>query len=170
MAVKEVDATLTIEELTQIAAEFLQDNYGTELGIPIKRNNRLRTAMGRYLETYEGEPYSIEIAGFTIEHGSREVVIDTLYHECIHYALHVRDKPNDDGHPYFEAELKRLGVSSSRTNKVGIYVEYTCQECERKAEARGKRLLKDHYYRVTRCCGADIVIVGERIYNGTEAV
>lgn len=161
---------LTIEELAQIADDFLRSEYGIELAIPILRNNRLRTVMGRYKSAYEGVPESIEIAGFMFKYASPEVLVDTLKHECVHYALHVKDEPNDDGHPHFEAELARLGVSSTRSCIVGTYVIYTCDKCGRESKARSKRLLSDHQFRVTRCCSAKINIVGERIYNGTEAL
>ena len=161
---------MTIEELTEIATEFLRENYGMGLGIPILRNNRLRKVMGRFVETYEGTADRIDIAGFVITYGTREVIIDTLYHECIHYALFERGEPNDDGHPHFESELRRFGVGSTGTNNVGIYVIYTCQKCGREARARGRQLLRDYQGRVTRCCLAKIIIEGERIYNGTEAV
>jgi len=161
---------MTTEELPEIATDFLRENYDMELGIPILRNNRLRTVMGRFIETYEGAADRIEIAGFMFEYGVREIIIDTLYHECIHYALFERGEPNDDGHPHFEEELRRFGVGSTGTNNVGLYVIYSCQKCGRKAKTRGKRLLRDYHERVTRCCLAEIVIEGERIFNGTEAI
>ena len=161
---------MTIEELTQLASDFLRENYGMELGIPILRNNRLSKAMGRYLRNYDGTSHSIEIGGYIFEYATREVVIDTLYHECVHYALFERGEPHSDGHPHFEAELARLGVGATETCNVGFYVLYTCAECGKKSQARGRQLLREHRERVTWCCRAEIVIVGERIYNGTEAV
>ncbi|MET3658465.1 SprT-like domain-containing protein [Sporosarcina psychrophila] len=161
---------MTIEELTEIASTFLRDNYAMDLDIPIVRNNRLRTVMGRFISAYRGGATRIEIAGFVIEHGDRGIIIDTLYHECIHYALFERGEPNDDGHPHFESELREHSVGSSGINRVGPYIEYTCSDCGKEAQARGRRLLRDYRDRVTFCCGASIEIVGERIYNGTEAV
>ena len=161
---------ITVEELTETATAFLRENYGMELGIPIVRNNRLRTVMGRFISAYRGGATSIEIAGFVFEHGEREVIIDTLYHECVHYAIFERGEPYKDGHPHFEAELKRLGVGATGTNIVGKYVIYACQNCGKEAQARGKQLLRDYRERMTICCSAEIRIVGERIYNGTEAV
>lgn len=161
---------MTIEELTEIAATFLRENYGMELGIPILRNNRLRVTMGRFLYTRKGGAECIEIAGFTFEYGAWETVVDTLYHECVHYALFERGEPHNDGQPRFEAELERLGVGATGTNRVGPYTIYKCEHCGISGKARGRRLLTEYPFRVTRCCRAEIIIVGERIYNGTEAV
>lgn len=161
---------MNIEKLTQIAMAFLRGNYDLPLEIPIVINGRLRTAMGRYISTHKGNPESIEIATFLMKYGAPSVIIDTLYHECIHYALHVKGEPNDDGHPHFEAELRKHGVGSTKTNRVGVSVVYTCHECGKEADAWGKRLLRDYHGRVTRCCRAKINIVGERIYDGTEAL
>ena len=162
---------MTIEELTEIAEDFLANTYGLSLDIPIKRNDRLRTVMGRYISTWKDDiPDRIEIAGYMFKYADPSIIVDTLKHECIHYALHVKGEPNADGHPHFESELSRNGVGSTGTNKVGTYVVYECTKCEKVAEARGKRLLRDHRDRVTRCCRAEIRIKGERIYTGTEAV
>lgn len=161
---------MTIEELTEIASDFLRDNYVMELAIPIVRNNRLRTTMASYVRNPDYTPHSIEIAGYMFEYAAREALIDTLHHECVHYALHMRGEPHHDGQPHFEAELKRLGVGATETNIVGIYVVYTCEKCGKESETRGRRLLRDYQGRVTHCCRGEIQIVGERIYNGTEAV
>lgn len=161
---------MSIEELTQAATDFLRNNYDLPLEIPIVINGRLRTAMGRYMSSYKGNPTSIELAVFLMKYGAKSVIIDTLFHECIHYALHVKGEPNDDGHPHFEAELRKHGVGSTKTNRVGVSVVYICTDCGKEAESRGKRLLRDYHGRVTRCCRAKINIVGERIYNGTEAL
>lgn len=163
---------LTIDEieLAHIAEDFLRDTYGMELEIPILRNNRLRSVMGRYLSDYDDTPLAIEIAGYMFDYAAPDVVIDTLKHECVHYALHVKGEPNADGHLHFEAELARLGVGATETCNVGTYVIYTCDDCGEEAKSRGKRLLTDYKGRVTSCCGSRFTIVGERIYNGTEAL
>ena len=162
---------MTIEELTKFARDFLASTYGLSIEIPIVRNNRLRTAMGRYISTWKDDaPDRIEIAGFVFDYADPSVIVDTLKHECVHYALHVKGEPNNDGHPHFESELSRLKVSATGTNRVGVYVVYECVKCGKIAETRGKRLLKDHQYCVTWCCRAKIRINGERIYNGTEAL
>lgn len=161
---------ITLEELTQIAGDFLRANYGMALEIPIKRNNRLRTAMGRFVWREDGTNQRIEIAGFMFNYAARDVIIDTLKHECVHYALFTRDEPYDDGHPHFEAELGRHGINSTGTIIVGAHVIYECDKCGKQTETRHRRLLREYKTRVTWCCRAKIKIVGERIYDGTEAV
>lgn len=161
---------MDIEELTQVATDFLAENYGLPLDIPNEINGRLRVVMGRYVSTIEDSPKGIELAGFLMKCGAKSVIIDTLFHECIHYALHVRGEPNADGHPHFEAELRKHGVGSTKTNRVGYYVAYTCSDCGKVAEAHGKRLLREYHGRVTRCCRAKIINVDTVIYNGTEAI
>jgi len=164
------DKPMTISELTQLATEFLRDNFGITLDIPIERNNRLRRVMGRFNSTHNNEPIEIQLAGFLLDHGAPEVIVDTLYHECVHYALCHRGEPYDDGHPIFEAEIKRLGVSASGTNSVGVFVEYNCAGCGDTILTSRKRVL--HYPRnyMTKCCDADLTNVRERIYNGMEAI
>lgn len=161
---------ITIEELTQLAEDFLRENYSMALEIPIKRNNRLRTTMGRFSRYGDDSNMKIELAGFMFEYAAKEIVIDTLYHELVHYALYTLKEPHYDGHPHFEAELKRLGVSSTESNVVGAYVIYKCCKCGKETETRHRRLLREYKQRVTNCCKADIQIIGERIYDGTEAV
>lgn len=159
---------ISIEELTEIAKDFLRDSYDVGLNIPIERNNRLRSSMGRFIATYEDEPLRIELAGFLLKYGHRSAVIDTLKHECVHYALCVRGEPNSDGHPHFETELRRLGVSSTETTAVGLKYTYQCAECLLQSYTAIKKV-KDHpenYY--TKCCGATLINLKERIYDGTE--
>src|SRR5690606_25071042 len=85
---------VTIDELKRIADEFLTEHYGMTLDIPIVRNNRLKTHMGRFIgwryEEDEELSFSIDIAGFMFEYATDAVIVDTLLHECIHYALCMR--------------------------------------------------------------------------------
>ena len=97
---------MTVEELTLIATDFLRDTYGLPLEIPIVRNNRLRRVQGNYITMHNDVPIVIEIAGIMFKYADITVLIDTLKHELIHYAMHTLDKPYDDGHPEFEAELQ----------------------------------------------------------------
>jgi len=110
--------SVTLETLEDVAKTFLQKEYGLKLDIPIKRNNRYRTTMGAFLREYDDDskeylPSRIEIAGWVLERCHIEVVFDTLYHECVHYALHALGRQFHDGQDDFENELKRLGISSN---------------------------------------------------------
>lgn len=169
MVMKATDEALTIEELTEIAREFLRVNYGLALEIPIQRNNRLRRAMGWYMATWDDEPLRIEIAGKAMEYGANEYIIGILRHELIHYALDVKGEPNDDGHPHFEAELQKHGAPTTNTSRVGPYVVYNCANCGCDNATDDTRVLKHPKIFATICCDAELINVHERIYNGTEA-
>lgn len=164
-----VKTEMATEELTEIATKFLRDNFHMVLAIPIVRNNRLRVRMGCFYATTDDIPDSIEIAGFVIEHGTREVVLDTLYHECVHYALCSRGDPYDDGHPVFEAELRRLGISSTESNRVGMFIKYNCAGCGVATETGNMRVLRYPQGYRSGCCGGELINLSKRIYNGTEA-
>lgn len=161
---------MTIEELTEIASDFLRENYGMELGVPILRNNRLRAKMGVFYENRDGTSNSIEIAGYMFKYATREVLLDTLYHECIHYALFDRGEPYNDGHPHFESELRRLGATSTGTNIVGLYYEATCRGCGDATYGRNRRVAEPNRKFISTCCEAPVDYVSERIFNGTEAI
>ena len=161
---------ITEKELTHIATEFLRDNYEMELSIPVRRNNRLRTSLGRYQHTPEDEPIRIEIAGFTIKYGAYEVIVDTLKHECIHYALAMRGDPYDDGDPIFEAELRKHNVGSTETNRVGLWYLTECNGCGETTYGVNKRIATHIERYISGCCEESLTYVGERIFDGTEVV
>jgi len=156
------------KELHEIAKTFLWNNYGIELNIPIKRNNRLRTTLGRFVVSNDHQPLRIEISGNTLKYGTRDAIIGVLKHECIHYAFHLQGRPSNDGHPEFEAELKKHHAPSTKTSKIGKHYIFTCNACGRKSETRLRRLKKfpDRYR--TTCCKSRLTIIGERIYDGTN--
>lgn len=155
------------QELTQIAKEFLKENYGLQLTIPIKRNNRLRSTHGRFIIRHDQTPLQIEIAGKTIDYGTTDAIIGVLKHECIHFALHMQGKPSRDGHPYFEAELHKHGAPSTNTMIIGKHYIFTCNKCGREYESRRKQLVNTPSKYRTKCCKAKLTVIGERIYDGT---
>jgi len=150
----------------QIANEFLLKQYNVELSIPIIRNNRLRSTMGRYIYEKLNKPLRIELAGFLLDYGEESVVVDVLKHECIHYALHVKGMPSRDGHPYFESELKKHKVSSTNEKLVGKVFVYRCSSCLVENVTKKKRVFQlPHLYR-TSCCHASLQFVAEKIFTG----
>jgi SprT-like protein len=162
---------LTIEELTRHAKEFLRKNYDMDLTVPIVINPRLKRAMGRFVyHQSSNEPVAIQIAGYVIKYGDKSVILDTLYHELIHYVLFMQGKPFDDGTKCFESELRRLGVSSTKTNRVGLYVVCQCKKCGRIHETANLKVRELPGFYRTGCCNAPLKVIGEKIYNGTEAV
>src|SRR5699024_555898 len=96
-------------KLKHNTASIMNVNYNVKLNTPIKRNNRLRSTYGRFI-LKNNEPNCIELAGVLLDYGVEEVIFNILKHECIHNALFEKQQPYRDGHPVFEAELKRHGV------------------------------------------------------------
>lgn len=157
-----------VEKLNLIAYadRFLQDNFNIKLLIPIKRNNRLRSTLGRYVIDYKSRPVRIELSGNVLTYGSKETILGVLKHECIHYAYHVQGKNMEDGNPDFERALKQFKAPSTKTLKVGKYYTYECSECNKIGESRLQRLVRyPNDYR-TSCCKAPLHITGEKIYRG----
>lgn len=137
------------------------------LKVPIKRNNRLRTTLGRFVVSSNQRPLCIEIAGFTLDYGARDIVIGIVKHECIHYAFHIMGNPSSDGHPQFESELKKHGAPSTKSTKIGRHFVFICNACGKESESRLKQLNRTpHQYR-TSCCKSTLSVIGERIYDGT---
>jgi SprT-like protein len=159
---------LTIEELTRHAKEFLRKNYDMDLTVPITINPRLKSSLGRFV--FSKSPNEIQIAGYVIKYADKSVILDTLFHECVHYALYMQGKPFNDGDELFELELRRLGVSSTETNRVGLYVVLACEHCGETFETHNLSVKKYPGAYITSCCRAPIKVIGEKIYNGTEAV
>lgn len=155
-------------QLEQIARNFLKKHYEMDLEIPVKRNNRLRTTLGRFVMSSDKKPLRIEISGNTLEYGTKEAIIGILKHECIHYALHRKGKASRDGHPYFESELQKHGAPSTNTWKIGKHYIYVCNCCGKESESRLKQLMLTPSKYRTRCCNSKLAIVGERIYDGTS--
>lgn len=162
-----VEKSITIDILAEWARNFLRKEYNLELGIPITRNNRLRTSMGSFVYSDEGA-VGIEVAGFMFEYAAKDVMLDLLKHECVHYALYTLGREYRDGYNEFESELKRLGISATETNKVGKYYTYECSKCGEEDDSRNRRLFDNPENYMTRCCGGKIKSIEVRIYDGTE--
>lgn len=164
--------TMTVYELSRSADDFLRKNFNMRLEIPIKINGRLLNSMGRYqamITKYPDgrrtlRPKSIEIAKRMIEYASDEEILDTLYHECVHYALSVQNKPYKDGDAYFENKLRELGVSATETSPfVGRLHVYVCA-CEQAIT----RKRKDGHNYICCDCNQKLRYVGEKIVNSKK--
>lgn len=166
---------LTIAELREIARQFLLEEYGMALEIPIIRNGRLRTSLGRFIESTEHKPLRIEIAEKALKYASKAILVDILKHECVHYALCAKGEPSDDGHPHFEAELKRLGISNNYDNTYAEYVGevyvYKCLQCDKRVKGTIKAVHKSlGIGYISRCCRAKITYECTEIYDGERMV
>lgn len=110
-----------------IAREFLDKEFGLELEIPIFVNNRMKTMLGCF-RVRKGMSKQIDISRDFIDTNPKEVVIDVLKHELVHYALFELGKPYKDKDKYFKDTLDRLGVGRTRTiTTKGKFHTYTCK-------------------------------------------
>ena len=144
---------MDLEYLKKYAESFLRKNYNLSLEIPLLINNRLRSTLGSFNRNYKGDKAcEIELSGQLVKYATKDVILDTLKHELIHYALFVLNKPFHDGDEYFENELKRLEVSGTETCYVGIHTVYNCPKCARKYETELKSVWKTPNVYNTVCC------------------
>ena len=157
--------TLTVYQLRRFANDWLNKTYGISLETPLDINGRLKTTYGRFLykKFRDGrtEAKAVELNKFFVENNEREVVLDVLKHELVHYALFTLGKPCNDGDPYFEGELKRLNIISQTT--VGQHAitnkkitktthHYKCRDCGKNHQV--KRALKNGgIYHRCKCGG-----------------
>lgn len=160
----------TIEELSDVANKFLRDTYQLELEIPIVINNRLRIAMAKYVTQWKTDiPKRIELAGSLLKYGHEDVIVDTLKHELVHYALNVLNLPCDDGDDYFENELKRLNIGATEICYVGELYKCKCSKCDSNLLTHVKSEFKSGKY-VTTCCKGKVEYLETLIFNGTEGM
>lgn len=138
--IKEVATKKTIERMsywkaeklmTEFAREFLKNEYGLKLDIPIKVNPRTSITHGMfYFNPKDNIAVRISISKSMIEYNEESFAISTLKHELVHYALFELGLPYHDGDKEFEKELKRVGASSTGV-RVSINKEeiYECKKC-----------------------------------------
>jgi len=158
LATPQIDTSaLTIQRLTDFANNWLQETYGIGLKVPIEIRSSLKRTLGYFqYKQSKKEPIKIALAAKLFTHYPKEAVYDVLKHELVHYALYMLDKPHKDGHPYFENELKRLGVSPTNTYKAkGFYHVYRCSSCNQVISLRARQITKLENYR-SRCCRAKL--------------
>lgn len=151
-------------KLEREARKFLQEAYGLELKIPVELNGRLKNKFGRfryYARTLQ--PISIELSKNYVEYQDEETVMQTLKHECIHYALFTLRRPHTDGHPIFEGELAKHGSHSTGTVEYrGKGVRYECVRCGIHFD-RKRRLKGNGFGYTCSVCKSRIKFVGEII-------
>lgn len=158
---------LSLDEIRDYASYFLERNYNMTLSIPITQNNRLTRALGRYRHTsIGGEAVDIQLSGKLLKHATNNIILDTLKHELIHHALHIQGKPYRDGQVYFENELKKHGVSSTNTNKVGEYFILECNNCKKESETYRTAIVNNLQRYTTKCCNEKMTYINNVIYNG----
>jgi SprT-like protein len=108
-----------IYQLKAYANKFLKENYNMTLTVPLQLNGRMKRTCGwfKHMKYKDGrrEAKCIELNKYFVENNEPTIVLDVLRHELVHYALFMQGRPNSDGHPVFENELRRLGVVSQST-------------------------------------------------------
>jgi len=162
--------TYSVEkEMEKFAREFLKEEFGVDLTISIKINNRLTSTFGRFksrtnMVTGKREPLGIEISKNMIEYQGFDFAYGTLKHELVHYALFIQNRPYNDGTYTFEQELKRVGAPSSGTRKALIKKEvYQCKGCSHKF-LRNRKLNNHNKYKgsnYTCSCGGQLNYIGQ---------
>ena len=147
----------SVGHLERVADDFLKENFNLTLDIPIRISNRMTSMHGKFVQTVNrvtGETKSKEIvisSDLYNYHGYFKM-IDTLKHECIHYALYTLGKPYSDGETYFENTLKKHGVSSTGTTAYkGKAHLYTCKSCDNSFNK--KRRFNTDKYVCSHCKG-----------------
>ncbi|WIG31200.1 SprT-like domain-containing protein [Bacillus pumilus] len=160
---------VSVEELITEAERFLAENYDMKLGIPIKRNNRLRNTLGWFQHSDRDGALDIEINGKLMDYASRTEVIDVLRHELIHYALYSTGRSYQDGCVEFEDELKKHVVSSTDVSILfGPIVRFKCEKCGKSGYTETISVLKKHERCKTRCCKARLVNVRKDVIYGDK--
>lgn len=164
---------ITLDYLTNVARNFINNEYNIDLNIPIKINNRLRRTLGRYLENQSGKPSHIDLSNKLFIYAHQAVAIGVVKHEVLHYALKKLNKPSKDGEPYFERELERLQLpSSTNPNRSIMYVGkkyvFHCSKCHQELVSTIKRVKqKPNSYR-SSCCKQRFIYSKTIICDGTH--
>lgn len=161
VAEPKTDDWRSIEYLTEYADNFLYNNYGIHLEIPLRWNGRLKRALGYFKLGKRSGAIEICLSEELLRHYGKDTTIDVLKHELIHYALYTLGKPYKDGHPVFENELRKHGVSSTRTiQPKGLFHQYTCSDCGKQVGLRSRKIRKiEGYY--SRCCKVGLTYNGQ---------
>jgi SprT-like protein len=162
--------SLTMYQLKMYADKFLKDTYGMDLIVPLELNGRLNTTCGRFISTRNRRdgsvrPKIVELNKTFVQNNEPVVVLDVLRHELVHYALFMQGKPNSDGHPVFENELKRLGIVSQKTiDQYQIASKkqvYACSDCSNTWKMARKLRNNGKYHKCQ--CGGSLIDKGRQL-------
>ena len=152
------------DELHSCARKFLAENFGLTLEIPIRISKRMKSKLGVFqIKCQKKQVVSKEIvmSHTFLVNNSREIILDVLYHECVHYALYTLKKPYRDSDREFTETLERLGIAKTRSYKYkGQAYLYECRKCSYQFTKRVKGYNKRYICRHCR---------GRFTYKGTVA-
>jgi SprT-like protein len=161
---------LSMYQLQMYAKKFLKDNYNMDLVVPLELNGRLQTCCGRFISVRnrrsgESKPKIVELNKTFVENNEPTVVLDVLRHELVHYALFMQGRPNSDGHPVFEGELRKLGIVSQKTiDQYQIASKkqvYACSDCSNTWKMTRKLKHNGRYHKCS--CGGRLVDKGRQM-------
>lgn len=152
------------DELHSCARKFLAENFGLTLEIPIRISKRMKSKLGVFQIKYQKKQVvskEIVMSHTFLVNNSREIILDVLYHECVHYALYTLKKPYRDSDREFTKTLENLGIAKTRSYKYkGQAYLYECRKCSYQFTKRVKGYNKRYICRHCR---------GRFTYKGTVA-
>mgnify|MGYP000868160435 CR=1 FL=1 len=167
---------MSLGTIIKKAKTFVKELWGLDFDISVELSGKMTRTLGYVAykpdwKTGKHIPTKMKIAARLVSGDYKEETIDgVILHECCHFAMMKLNKPDADGHPVFEAELRRIGASSTRTIKsAGNVNEFCCSKCGKSlggfSDQKAKSILKrmNDPYRIVRskCCKADIVYKGK---------
>jgi hypothetical protein len=152
---------MTITQLTRKCKEFALKNWNMEFNLPVEISTKMFKKLGYYQYRKDvNVGIKMVFAQLLFSGYYKEETIDSvIHHELTHWALHIMEKPFKDKHPVFEAELRRVGGSSTKTIKIaGKLHNIVCCRCGETiaftTETGARNMLKRIDKDVTICCRA----------------
>lgn len=116
-----------LEYYTNQAREFLKKNYDMELTIPLSFSGQMKQRLGSFHSVFmsgnKNIPSEIKLNKTQVIMNYKfgtDYMLDTMYHELVHYALCVKGMDFHDGSKDFESELARLHVSASGSTRKSL--------------------------------------------------
>lgn len=159
--------------LSVMANKFLKEHFDMKLNIPIVISNRMTAALGRFTFQIGGgglvrKPIKISLAGQLLDNYNKDEILDTLYHELVHYALFVKNEDFSDGQANFENTLKRLNIKSTGTTEYrGVLYVLPCTKCGLKNYSTKNLRESKRYYKVCKRCDSILDLKLKHKENGT---
>lgn len=157
--------TIQVKEKCRVWAKEI---WGLNFDLPVEFSGRMTRTLGYYRYRILGSriiPVKLQFAKSLLNGDYKIDTVDSvILHELCHWALSQLNKPFSDGHPVFEAELKRIGASSTRTiNQAGNLYEVKCSCCgsvvaKVRKESQVKKYTSPRY--TSRCCKARLIAGG----------
>lgn len=131
---------LTLGKAKEVMNDFLVENYGIELDIPVEWGIDLERKWGSFL--FKEVDQDIKFNGVSYEKGNvlkgslkivlnrelihaknKDLVNKILKHEALHYAMYKKGVPFDDGDVEFEKEIERKGLVGTRVSRRDLQIK-----------------------------------------------